>query len=415
MLTVPAISQQDQVTVNRVSGDLRNLRVGLMNSFPEREWLINQILIALVSRNDVLVYGTPGTGKSMLIRTVLRSIIGRGLDGQDVRRFSTKVDNETTLDKILGPSNIPHYEKTGDLIRTTNGYLPWANFAYIDEVFDGPAVLRGLNDVLNERELNEPPQIIACPLYTAIGATNRSPLEIEAMLPQLNLGAFNDRWLFVSRVEALKDPANQDLMLMNHLTHVKVEATVQFADLQQVVSLVRNTNQFPDLSYVQAYRELVNEYKVKSKETVSDRRLAWMTQIIEAQAILQGRMELYYEDMYSVVMGLCDTTESKQHDTFMKVATPIIETSKKARNENVDHAESLHLNRIEADLKKLAAETQKAQWPTTSTEVGEALTAISNMKKELDGLKPKLDINERKRLKLAAEALALQTTVVTKI
>jgi MoxR-like ATPase len=76
---------------------------------------------------------------------------------------------------LFGPLSIKALEEDR-YERHTAGFLPEASIAFIDEVFKAnSAILNALLTLLNEREFDNGSGRQACPLISAIGATNEVP------------------------------------------------------------------------------------------------------------------------------------------------------------------------------------------------------------------------------------------------
>lgn len=419
---MPTMTDADRMVIARVSNSLHGMRTNLTELFPEREWLIHQILIALIAGRNVLIWGRHGTAKSLIADTVFASVVGPGMNGETKQVFTIQLDNETTKDALIGPPNIPLLEK-GQLEPMIEGYLPSAHFAFLDEIFDAPGVLRTANDILNERELREGRLNIRVPLLTAIATSNRQPDQLIEMYPTLQLDAVSDRFLCVSRVENLKEDSGVDRMLTYYLDGVHGRAlpsTVQFADIQRVVEIIRRTNQFPSRLYQAVYRSVIQGYrallKAKLGKEISDRRVAWLTQVVEASAVLSGRGDLYFDDLGSVALGLAESPIDPEIEIFTKVSRPLIDEAKKAHTERVDERERAKLEQIETDLKVLDRRVQQTKsWITSPTKVGETITALANLDTELKAIKPQLDVNEQWRLRLIKQVGDVQSSALARV
>ena len=92
--------------------------------------------------------------------------------------------------------------------RLTQGYLPSANIAFIDEVFKAnSAILNALLTILNEREFDNGDQRIKLPLISVIGASNELPDNPE-------LDALYDRFLCRYKVSPVSEQAFSQLLTL---------------------------------------------------------------------------------------------------------------------------------------------------------------------------------------------------------
>lgn len=411
------LSKKDGPFITKVSQDLLALRSSLIPLFPERTFLIDQILAALVIGQHVLVYGPYGSAKTLIAESVFQSIVGVGMNGEPPETFMIQMDSETTSDKIIGVPNLQKWQHQGQLVLEMDGYLPTAHFAVLDEIYDAIAVLRSINDMLNERELREGKTRVKIPLMTAIATTNRSPDELIELYRVLQLGAVNDRFLFVSDVNYLTGDSALDAMLDNFLMGATLDATVQFADLQRLVKLIRTTNQFPNREYARVYREVMQAFRVKLKKQggdkiLSDRRVAWLTQIVEAQALLQGRAHLYFDDIMGVALGVAQGEGDPLYAMFHDVAAPIIEKAKKEHDEQVDQAVVVQLDDMEQKLNEIRSTIDSPGWPQNPKAIGEALAQVKKIEQALQGIRPQLTHNEQRRTDLLGTSTELRATIV---
>ena len=60
---------------------LQNFRGALNNSALEREHIIDGLLATLISKQNAFLLGVPGTGKSDLVRSICRGIVGANYFG----------------------------------------------------------------------------------------------------------------------------------------------------------------------------------------------------------------------------------------------------------------------------------------------------------------------------------------------
>jgi MoxR-like ATPase len=156
---------------------LRELEMELNHVFYERESVIRSAVLALLMNEHVYQIGQPGTGKSLLIR----SIGGRISGGMF---FETLLNGETDRDIFKG---------------SFGGGLADAHIVFLDEVFRAPKpVLFSLLPVLNERIFYDggPRRL---PLLSLFAASNQNPS------PADGLDAFYDRFTFRSLVRSIEN------------------------------------------------------------------------------------------------------------------------------------------------------------------------------------------------------------------
>ncbi len=147
---------------------LRALLDTLETGLVERRQSVRLCLLAALAGEHTLLIGPPGTAKSELARrlhTVFR----------DARYFERLLTRFSVPEELFGPLSIKALEDDR-YERHTAGFLPDASIAFIDEVFKAnSAILNALLTLLNEREFDNGSGRQACPLISAIGATNDVP------------------------------------------------------------------------------------------------------------------------------------------------------------------------------------------------------------------------------------------------
>lgn len=160
---------------------LRAILDALERGLVERRQSLRLCLLAALAGEHTLLIGPPGTAKSEMARrlhTVFR----------DARYFERLLTRFSVPEELFGPLSIKALEDDR-YERHTDGFLPDASIAFIDEVFKAnSAILNALLTLLNEREFDNGAGRQACPLISAIGATNE--------VPEDEIGeAFFDRFL----------------------------------------------------------------------------------------------------------------------------------------------------------------------------------------------------------------------------
>src|SRR5881397_3655799 len=146
----------------------QSLRAEMESRLFERREEIEGLILALLSRQHILLVGPKGAAKSMMIRMLANSI-------QGARYFERLLTRFTLPDELFGPVSISAL-KQDRFSRITRGYLPEAHFAFLDELWKAnSSILNSLLAIINERLFYNDGEVIQCPLETMMG-DNRPPV-----------------------------------------------------------------------------------------------------------------------------------------------------------------------------------------------------------------------------------------------
>jgi MoxR-like ATPase len=280
----------------------------------ERSDEIEAIRAAMIVREHVMLEGKWGIAKSRLAREVFRRITG----AQCFRKLLMKGTNP---DEIFGPMDSRIYREKGLWEHNTEGSLPRANFAFLDEVYRASDTLLGsLLGILNEREFQNGVVTMRCPLISAIGTTNFT-------IDSEELEAFHDRWLIKLMVKPLTDRVSRMSMLRNIVDFDNDEddlETFSLSDLQLV------HDEMPEIDFGSQMLELFDELclcvgrTLPKKPYISDRRLGQTARLVLASAILSGRHSVKPEDLYIARFGLCVCGEESTTDVFQTAYEKVV-------------------------------------------------------------------------------------------
>ncbi len=170
----------------------------LGRTFVEREELLAQVALALLSREHVLMTGPPGTAKSGVASAVLRRVIDERTGQPSL--FARQFTESTVQTDLVGPINFKTLMETGRTEHFTDEGMLGAVHAFLDEVFDGrDMLLRSTLNVLQERELKQGTKTTRGAIECALMTTNRYLAEVLESSRETLL-AFVDRVAFVSFV-----------------------------------------------------------------------------------------------------------------------------------------------------------------------------------------------------------------------
>jgi MoxR-like ATPase len=244
-----------------------------MNYFKEREAEINGSLLSVLSGENLLFLGPPGTAKTQLAKSICQSIEGGNFFNYLLTSFSTP-------EEIFGPLSLKALEKD-EFRRKIDGCLPTAHIALLDEIFKASsAILNSLLTVLNERKYHNGTEVIDVPLLCAFGASNELPEEDES------LEALYDRFLFRYRLSYIQDNENFRELLFRSPEDFEPSTHIQ---LSAIYELRENAKYLPVDSDIEVIiTELRKNLQLQEIE-ISDRRWKKVIQVLKVAAYSSGR------------------------------------------------------------------------------------------------------------------------------
>ncbi|CAN5343505.1 hypothetical protein BH09MYX1_BH09MYX1_06150 [soil metagenome] len=241
----------------------------------ERAAAVRLGVLAPLAGQHLLLVGPPGTAKTMLAKRITEMY--------DARLFSTLLTKFSTPEDVFGPLSLPQLEH-GIYERLTEGYLPSAEIAFVDEIYKANAsILNALLSILAERVYFNGALRVPVPLRAMIAASNEVPEDDEG------LDALDDRIVLRARVDALAEAESFARLLLRRQTKIETPPPLGIADIT-VLRERAATVTIPD-RMLQAMLEVRAQCN-QSHLVVSDRRYRQAIEVMCTCAAIDGCDEL---------------------------------------------------------------------------------------------------------------------------
>ncbi len=226
------------------------------------------------------------TAKSALVR--------RAAELLNAKFFKYLLTRFTEPAELFGPLDIKSLEE-GRYVRLTQGKLPEADIAFLDEIFKAnSAILNALNSLLQERVLYDGFTEMQVPLWSLFGASNEVPEdpEIEALYDRFCVRHFvrpvpEDYWM------ELLDKSWRIERAMYYEGRLNGGGVMSISDLRALHERVLNVNLEPIKGKLVKLFAIFESRGIR----VTDRRKGKALKLIAANAVLEGRSRAEEHDL----------------------------------------------------------------------------------------------------------------------
>ncbi len=285
--------QGDEVV--RFPERLSALMIELRERFVEREEEIAGALLAMLSGEHVLFIGPPGTAKSQMAKVMCERLRGGSFYYYLLTRF-------TSPEEVFGPLSLSSLQRD-EFRRRTEGYLPQANIAFLDEIFKAnSSILNSLLTILNERRFHNGNEVVDVPILSVYGASNELPGEEEG------LAALYDRFLYRFFITNVQEEANF-LKVLTSSNGSPAKAAIGLEDIERVK--VAASSVTVDEEVLQAYLSLRKHFRSQSVY-ISDRRWNKTLAVLRTAAAAMGRENVDLTFLPLLQHMLWDRPEQKE-------------------------------------------------------------------------------------------------------
>lgn len=296
----------------------------------ERVAELDALKLCIVAKYNMMIEGLHGIAKSQLALELFSRIEGATI-------YKKQLMKGTDPDEIFGPIIMKKYRESAEIERNTQGYLPTAHFAFIDEVYRASdMILPSMLEILNEKTYTDGVNQVNCPLVTAIGTTN-------FVTDSEELEAFHDRWLVKSKAKPLSNGQARTQMLRLFINKDKTEK--ETIDLNQIMILQKAAAQVKiDDSAIELYEEVITHFRRNFNNIyISDRRLCQALRLAQAATVLHSESDdgeapkvLEPSMLAYTRFGIITLNDKDQETKFNDAFEHHIGTYEKLKQENDD-------------------------------------------------------------------------------
>lgn len=292
---------------------LQEIKMKLNAKFYERESEVEGILLALLSKQHMLMIGPAGTAKSALSTELAKIVKGTNYFQWLLTPFSTP-------EEVFGPLSLKDLE-AGVYKRNTHSKMPEADLVFLDEIFKAnSAILNSLLTLINERLFYNDGSPVKAPLLSVIGASNEYPEDGEG------LEALFDRFLLRYEINFIGDEQNFVAMMKDE-NQVEEMPSLNLEDLKKLQDLT-DTVTIPDEVYdtLSTIRRELSDEGIKP----SDRRFKQSLDVLKAKALIERRELVQLDDLTILENALWETLDQKE-----KVCTVIRRYAKESSVQSI--------------------------------------------------------------------------------
>lgn len=289
---------QKEYSIEEIARKLLKMESFINKKYMELEDYIQAIMIALVSRSNIIALGPPGTAKSAVIREIVKMIDFEGVEGTPY--FWFQLGEDIHPNNVFGAPDLEYYKKTSITRRNYKGFLPDSLIVYGAEFYriNEQIANSGLITIMNEGEYKNGNDTIETNIRLFMADTNFFPksfynLDEEDEFDK-KLQAIHDRFLIRVKVEGVQDFDNQvEMLLMDD--EFSSEIKINIGEIIYIQEYLENI-ELPIFMAEQMVK-VANALREYHNIFISPRRLKNSRNVVKASALLHGRKSVELMDL----------------------------------------------------------------------------------------------------------------------
>lgn len=379
------------VPTNPLAGKFAHLHDALRVELVELDAEIHGGELALITGSLILYLGEPGIAKSHLVNRMLMRITGMSY-------FHTLVDSYTGPDAVFGPLDLPTLRSTGAYMRRIANYLPAADVANIEEIFNAPdQILRAMHMIAYERKFNQDGVLKDVPLKAMFCSTNDLPKGGSTR-------AFFDRILQRFEVTAPMEKAN----IIHMLKFDPEEAPDAIMTWEDVVAAQAEVKliHIPD----EVYATLADIQRELDDENLgpSPRRLKMCTTLLRGEAWLDGADAVSLDHLPALVPAFWNSPSQ-----IPDVEKVVLEHANPLERETLDLLKNINElgDMVEKGVAMKDADEQKGLGKEAYVKCGRAHKEYSTLVDKAGGSRRQLGLLQKCKDRLHAQSVRLLVDV----
>lgn len=297
---------------NKLNFKIQEIMKILNKGLVGKEKVIKLGLLSVLSGENLILVGPPGTAKSEIARRLTKIF-------KDESYFEYLLTKFTTPEEIFGPLSIKKLQED-KFERNIEGYIPTSKIVFLDEIFKAnSSILNTLLTLVNEKVFHNGVKREKAKLVSLIGASNELPFGND------ELTALYDRFLIREVVNYVDDDEIENLLEIDN-DEIEIEEEMKITE-EEILEIRENSKniQMPE-SIKKSIIDIRNEYNKtflnEKYEIISDRKLVKIVKLLKVAAYLNGRDKIDFSDL--ILLSNCLWNDVENIEKVTKIVLDVV-------------------------------------------------------------------------------------------